>query len=171
MVILRPTTKLRKHLPVGAVDGARSDTALGDWYVNRVVVDRRPLLLLVSSASLLAVLVPARNVRELPARIADTVGQRLGRLGVPRRLIDAELHAMAPIRLAKTENRSVLGIMVDFAKMLPHSLHPDLSDHSHLMDTEEFLWGNPCFAGKSAEEVVFPRKKAPDLLRQRWDAG
>jgi hypothetical protein len=171
VVILRPTTKLRKYLPVGPVDGAESDTALGDWYVNRVVVDRRPLLLLVSSTSLLAVVVPARNVRELPGRIAELVGQRLGRLGVPRRLIDAELRAMAPVRLAKTENRSVLGIMVDFAKMLPHTSHRDLSDRSHLMETEEFLWGNPCFAGKSAEEVVFPRKRAPDLLRRRWDAG
>jgi len=28
-----------------------SDTALGDWYVNRLIVDRQPLLLLVSAAS------------------------------------------------------------------------------------------------------------------------
>jgi hypothetical protein len=171
VVILRPTAKVRKYLPVGPVDGTESDTALGDWYVNRLVVDRRPLLLLVSSASLLALLLPARNVRGLPGRIAELVGQRLGRLGVPRRLVDAELQAMAPVRLAKTEDRSVLGIMVDFAKMLPHALPLEFSDHSSLMEAEEFLWDNPCFAGKSAEEVVFPRKKAPDLLYQRWDAG
>jgi hypothetical protein len=156
---------------VDPVNGATSDTALGDWYVNRTVVDRRPLLLLVSSASLVAVVLPARNVRELPGRLAEIIGHRLGRLGVPRRLIDAELQAMAQVRLAKTENRSVLGILVDFAKMLPHALPLDYSDRSSLMDAEEFLWDNPCFAGKSSGEVVFPRKKAPDLLRERWDAG
>jgi len=153
------------------MDGTRSDTALGDWYVNRLVVDRRPLLLLVSSASLLAVLLPARNVRELPARIADAVGQRLGRLGVPRRLIEAELQAMAPVRLAKTEDRSVLGVMVDFGKMLPHALPLDFSDHAGLMGAEEYLWDNPCFAGKAAGNVVWPRRRVPDLLGERWDAG
>jgi hypothetical protein len=40
MVILRPTSKLRSFLPTVDVS-ARSDTALGDWYVNRIVVARQ----------------------------------------------------------------------------------------------------------------------------------
>jgi hypothetical protein len=50
MVVLRPTRKLFRDLPPSSELTAESDTALGDWYVNRLVVDRRPLLLLVSSA-------------------------------------------------------------------------------------------------------------------------
>ena len=57
-------------LPSPSAIVAVSDTALGDWYVNRLVVDRQPLLLLVSSSSLLPLLMPARGVRSLPERLA-----------------------------------------------------------------------------------------------------
>ena len=63
MVILRPTQKLKTLLATGRPAPSSSDTALGDWYVNRLVVDRQPLLILVSSASLLPLLVPARDVK------------------------------------------------------------------------------------------------------------
>jgi hypothetical protein len=52
MVVLRPTQKLQRALPVTAAKDVESDTALGDWYLNRLVVDRRPLLLLVSRKGL-----------------------------------------------------------------------------------------------------------------------
>ena len=51
MVIIRPTKKLHSQLPTREMSG-RSDRALGDWYINRVVVARQPLLLLVRSTSL-----------------------------------------------------------------------------------------------------------------------
>lgn len=66
MVVLRPTRKLQKLLPVETKGEPQSDGALGDWYVNRFVVDRRPLLMIVSSASLLAAIEPARDIRTLP---------------------------------------------------------------------------------------------------------
>ncbi len=171
MVILRPTRKLRTPLPVSSDPEPQSDTALGDWYVNRVVIYRRPLLLLVSSASLLAVLIPARDVRTLPNRLAEIIAQRLARLGVPRKPVDAELEAMTPLHVAPPSDRSVLGIMVDYAKMLPAFLEPGFSDHSGLMGAEELLWNNPCHAGKAAEFVVFPRKKTSELLLARPDLG
>lgn len=55
MVVLRATRKLLAILPGTRPPPARSDTAPGDWYVNRLVVDRRPLLLLVSGSSLLPI--------------------------------------------------------------------------------------------------------------------
>jgi hypothetical protein len=115
MVTLRPTRKLRTALPVTESDPI-SDTALGDWYINRLVVDRKPLLLLVSSASLLPMLVRARDVRELPRHVEDMVAHRLARLGVATLLIDAERRAMRPVQIGAAVDRSVLGIMVDFAK-------------------------------------------------------
>ena len=96
MVILRPTRKLRALLPRAESVPPCSDTALGDWYVNRVVVDRQPLLLLVSSASLLPMLLPARDVRGLPARLGALVAARLRRCGIDAHTIDAEQQAMRP---------------------------------------------------------------------------
>src|SRR5947207_1663508 len=81
MVALRRTQKLAAALPLPNAASCESDTALGDWYVNRLTVDRRPLLLLVSSRALLPVLIPARYVSGLPLRLADIVGARLHRLG------------------------------------------------------------------------------------------
>ena len=97
MVILRPTQKLRSALPLTDAADRESDTALGDWYVNRIVVDRRPLLLLVSAKALLPLLAPARDVRTLPARLPALVATALRRLGVDDALIAAEVAAMTPV--------------------------------------------------------------------------
>ncbi len=106
MVVLRATRIVLATLPASPVAAARSDTALGDWYLNRVVVDRRPLLLLVSSTSLLSLVVPARDVRGLPNRLADLVGTRLERLGIAQRMIERETRAMSPVAIGPTVDRS-----------------------------------------------------------------
>src|SRR5687767_10977693 len=112
MVVLRRTQKLRPVLPESPVVPAESDTALGDWYVNRIVVHRQPLLLLVSSKSLFPMLLPARDVRSLPDRLASAVQARLKRFGVADEAIAAEVRAMDRVVVAPTSNRSVVGIMV-----------------------------------------------------------
>ena len=148
-----------------------SDTALGDWYVNRIVVDRRPLLLLVSSTSLLPILVPARAVRGLPARLASVVDARLRRLGLNDRLIVSETGAMETVMIGPTIDRSVLGIMVDFAKGLPHYLEPGPWDETALIGVEQRLAETPCRASQRSERVIFPDSKAPELLRMQWMAN
>lgn len=164
MVVLRPTRKLHRSLPPTAEEGAASDTALGDWYVNRLVVDRRPLLLLVSAGSLLPILVPARDVRSLPARLAGLVGARLRRMDISASWIAREIQTMSPVRIGKTVDRSVLGIMVDFAKSVPVFLDVGGWDETSLPFVEEGLARTPCYAGRRFEEVVFPDKKTPELL-------
>jgi len=109
MVILRPTHKLHALLPPTGPTSMASDTALGDWYVNRIVVGGQPLLVLVSSTSLLSVLVPARNVRGLPDRLATLVEARLRRCDVEMRAIEAETDAMAPVRIYPTARGPRLG--------------------------------------------------------------
>jgi hypothetical protein len=63
VVVLRATQKVLRLLPQPRHIPGASDTALGDWYVNRIVIARQPLLLLVSEKSLLSVLTPARDVK------------------------------------------------------------------------------------------------------------
>ena len=170
MVVLRPTRKLLTTLPVSKPAPLSSDTALGDWYVNRIVVDRRPLLLFVSAASLLPILVPARDVRSLPDRLADLVEARLRRCGIAPRTIELEKRAMSPVTIGPTVDRSVLGIMVDFAKAIPYNLEPGQWDDATLQTVEAKLAETPCYAGRSGAQTVFPDEKAPELLRVRWEA-
>ena len=171
MVILRPTRKLRQSLPPSKVGPSSSDTALGDWYVNRIVVHRQPLLILVSSASLLPMLVPARDVRSLPLRLAGLVESRLKRLGIEVPAINAESSAMTPVEIGPTIDRSVLGIMVDFAKSVPYHLEPGHWSENTLQLVEDHLSETPCYAGRTFERVVFPDKKTPEVLRLKWLAN
>jgi hypothetical protein len=137
------TTVLRL-LPAATADPDAPDTALGDWYVNRITCDRQPLLLLVSSTSLLPLLAPAREVRALPERLAPLVAARLVRLGVPARLIEAETQAMAPVAVARTIDRSVVGTMVDFGRVLAYYLRGWAQDESVLWQAEARLARTPC---------------------------
>jgi len=170
MVILRPTRKLHALLPPAAVSG-QSDTALGDWYVNRLVVDRQPLLLLVSAASLLPILLPARDVRELPTRLAAIVATRLLRAGIEIEAVACERQAMEPVAIAPTVDRSVLGTMVDFAKAVPYYLEPGHWTRESLTLAEDRLAETPCRASQRAERVIFPDQKAPEVLRAKWLAA
>ena len=167
MVILRPTRKLQPLLPAAEVSRP-GDTALGDWYVNRLVVDRQPLLLLVSSTSLLPMLVPARDVRGLPDRLSALVGSRLRRMGNEAEAIAREQQAMAPVVVAPTIDRSVLGIMVDFAKGVPFDLEPGEWNVESLAAVEDLLAETPCYAGRGVEETIVPDQRAPALLRAKW---
>lgn len=171
MVVLRPTRKLLTSLPVSKRAPASSDTALGDWYVNRLVVDQRPLLLFVSSTSLLSMVVPARDVRGLPGRLAGLVKVRLRRLGIAHRTIELETRAMSPVAIGPTVERSVLGIMVDFAKSIPYYLEPRQWDDATLRSAEDKLAETPCYAGRSFEQTVFPDKKAPEVLGAKWEVN
>jgi hypothetical protein len=76
----------------------------------------------VAANSLLSVIAPARNVKSLPLHFSEPVANRLRRLGAEKNAIDAELAAMQPVCVGKTRDRSVVGTMVEFAKVLPYYL-------------------------------------------------
>jgi hypothetical protein len=158
-------------LPASTPSAGASDTALGDWYVNRVVVDRHPLLLLVSSRSLLSLLTPARDVRGLPKRLPALVATRLRRLGIAAPLIDAEIAAMEPIHVAPTQDRSVLGSMIDFAKAVPSYLPVGGWDVTTLPVVESRLAETPCRVTGPFNTTLFPDRAAPELLATKWHAA
>ena len=171
MVILRATQKLRGLLPPTTNAVAESDTALGDWYVNRIVVDRRPLLLMVSARGLLPILIPARDVRELPGRLGQLVATCLRQHRVADRLITAETAAMSPVAVAPTRDRSVVGIMVDFAHAVPFHLEAGAWNDATLPFVALQLAETPCHTSRPFDQVVFPVKAVPSLLQQKWGAG
>lgn len=168
MVVLRATQKVLRSLRKSASDEDTSDTALGDWYVNRTVVDRKPLLLFVSSRSLLAMLARARNVKHLPERFPDLLAERLERLDVDPAVIESEIRVTQPVRVGRTVDRSVMGTMMDFAKDLPHYLPEDGWDDYDLLLAESKLAETPCQCGRSFSETIWPVADAPKLLAERW---
>ena len=168
MVVLRATKKLLGALPPTASGSDVSETALGDWYVNRVVVHRKPLLLLVSSKSRLSMLVAARNVKTLPERLAEMIHARLRRLNVSPGIIGAEVEATRTVVVGKTVDRSITGQMVDFAKALPYYLPAQGWEEDTLVAAEERLARTPCLAGRPFDQVIFPDRIAVRLLREAW---
>ena len=78
---------------------------------------------------------------------------------------------MTPVAIAPTIDRSVLGIMVDFAKAVPYYLEPGQWNIDTLNLVEARLAETPCHAARCGDRVVFPDKKAPDLLRSKWLAN
>ncbi len=168
MVVLRGTKRVLRYLSAIDESPNESTTALGDWYANRLVVARQPILLLVSANSLLAALVPARDVRGLPSRLATLVGGRLRRLGVREGLVEAEVRAMESVSVAKTSDRSVLGTMNEFVRAIPFYMDPGY----HVGPTLEFAEGRleetPCRASKSFDECIFPDRKTVELLELKW---
>lgn len=155
------------RLPEDASQSDASDTALGDWYVNRFVVDRQPLLLLVSSRSRLAMLAPARDLKGLPGRLAAMVEDRLRRLPVSRSVALAEANAASVVRVGRTVDRSITGQMVDFGKAIPYYLPVDGWTESTLQEVEDRLAETPCLSGRSAK-TVWPVDAAVRLLEERW---
>lgn len=167
LVVLRATQKLLKRLPLSDDGRVASDTALGDWYVNRVVVDRKPLLLFVSSASLLVMISPARDVRMLPTRFANMVAARLRRLEIDERWLEPELVAMSSVGVGRTRDRSVTGTMVDFAKTLPYYLPADGWGATDLLIAEDRFAETPCLCGRAGRNTIWPRRRAVRLLAEQ----
>ena len=136
--------------------------------MNRFVVDRRPLLLLLSSESRLGILTFARDVRTLPARLPALVAGRLSRLGIAERLIRLEVAQMGIARVGRTKDRSLTGQMVNFAKAIPSYLPVNAWDDSTLQLAEDRLGETPCRCSRPFEEVIFPIDSTKKLLADRW---
>jgi hypothetical protein len=166
MVTLRATKKVLRLLPPSPGAGVPSTTALGDWYVNRMVVDRQPLLLLLSARSLLTILTPARDLRTLPARLVDLVGARLHRLGIAPALVTRELSAMSGVCVGPTRERHVLGYLTEFTRTVPFHLPVGGWDLTTLPFVETRLAETPCRLGV----LIFPDQATRALLAAQWSA-
>jgi hypothetical protein len=133
-----------------------------------MVVDRKPLVLFVSSRSLLSIIAPARDVKHLDKTLNGLVEARLNRLGVEKNLIDCEVEVTRVVRVGKTVDKSVLGTLVDFAKTLPYYLPTDGWGPDDLILAEERFAETPCRCSGSLEATIWPRRDSISLLHQRW---
>ena len=96
------------------------------------------------------------------------VAGRLRDLGVGLPLIGAELDAMHEVHVGRTINRSVVGVMVDFARALPFHLPVNGWDSTTLRHAESLLAETPCRVTRGTGKVIFPERQAPELLAEKW---
>lgn len=144
MVVLRATQKVLRSLPRAADDPEESDTALGDGYVNRVVIHRRPLLLIVSSKTL-PFDTGARPTSEDAARTSRCARRASPTgYGAKEDIVAAEVRAMVPVVVGRTIDRSVMGQLIDFTRSLLYRLPDDEWDEATLHAAEDLLARTPC---------------------------
>ena len=115
MLVVHATKKLLDRVGRPNVEPTmRSTAVLGSWYAT-VLFWRPQIALLVNERTLLPVLMPLAPAAELLERFPSWLAATLDAHGVPRTFIDAELAEAADIGLAKTNNRSVLGVTNELA--------------------------------------------------------
>jgi hypothetical protein len=90
-----------------------STTALGAWYAG-LLRWRRPVAL-VNEATLLPVLMPLPPARTLLERLPGALAELLAAHRLPAPSVEAEQAETADTRLAPTANRSVVGVLNEFA--------------------------------------------------------
>ena len=129
MVVIRGTQKLLRRLrPVTEV-GCESTTRLGDWLGSLLGVEHQRVVLFISQHSRLPVVLPGRNLKDLPHQLPLAVGAILDALGIPPHAVRAELNAMADAVLAPTNSRSLVGTLTDlsYAVKLRLAQEPDVN--------------------------------------------
>jgi hypothetical protein len=127
MVTIRCTNKLLARIGAPATETAPATTLLGDWHAKPVAIGHQRLVLLISEHSRLPVLMRARDVKHLALNFPDALAAVLWGLGVEAAAINREVAATREAVIAKTDNRSLLGTLNDFAFMLQRQL-PDRPD-------------------------------------------
>jgi len=120
---VRCTKKLLDRMRVAPEpDPPAPSTILGDWYANILHVGKQQFIVCVSEKTLLPVLLPALDAKLLPRRLPEALFDVLKTLGIPWSAIDREMRDMQEATVGRTANRSVLGILNEFAFAAPYRL-------------------------------------------------
>lgn len=115
MLVVHGTKKFLERVGRPSVPAdTPSTTQLGSWYAT-VLFWRPQVALFVNVETLTPLLLPFAPATSLLARLGVGLDQLLEHHGVSRPFIDAELSQLGQVQLAKTNNRSLLGSMNEFA--------------------------------------------------------
>lgn len=161
MLIVRATKKLLDRIGLANLgEGEQSTTLMGQWYATAVFW-KPQVALFVSEPTLLPVLMPLAPAATLLARFPQQAAAVLAAHGTPDAVIDEELWQMRDRRLAKTANRSVVGIMNEFT-FLAEAYRGD-TPATDLMALAMRLATTPC--GPLYTKHVSPDRELDALLR------
>jgi len=120
MLIVRGTKKLRDRVKGPLVEAAdESTTELGDWFATALLW-RPQVALLVNERTLLPLFVPLAPAASLLDRVPLAIESILRRHGVDETFVAREMAAMDHVVLTPTNDRSVVGVMNEFAFHAEH---------------------------------------------------
>jgi hypothetical protein len=139
--------------------------ALGEWYVNLIPVEHLAAYILVNSATLLTILLPAAKLYSLIPALPQRASRLLHRLGVPERLIEEETAQMLEAQIAKTASRSVLGSMNDLTVQVQYMAEIDEYDDIINLDDVEFRLSQIPYKSLGYK---FPSEALEELLERRY---
>ena len=122
MVIIRGTRKFLDRVGAPREPNTASTTMLGDWFAT-VMFWRPQVGLFVNATTLLPLFMPLAPAATVLQRFPDTLAVILRAHGIAEHIIDHEVAETAEQRLAKTNNRSVVGVMTDFARLADWRRH------------------------------------------------
>ena len=148
MLVVRGTKKLRDRVKgVAAGAGDESSTVLGDWFATALFWKPQAVLL-VNQRTLLPVFVPLAPAAKLLERIPAAIAEVLRVQGASEEFIAAELAAMGDVRIAPTNDRSILGVMNEFAFIGEMRFNDGVTDLAQLsFSLSSFLLG-PLMRGR-----------------------
>lgn len=128
MLVIRCTAKLFKELAITKsriYDFLQLDNFLGSWYANIVFISRKKCLLFVNEKTLFTFIIPGikksdlKNFKEL---FIENLSLNLNYIGVEQSVINRIRDLYDEFELGKTQNKSVLGSMVDYAKCYKYQI-------------------------------------------------
>ena len=132
---------------------------LGAWYAT-VLRWRRPAALLVNELTLLPLVVPLAPAKTLLTRFPDALAELLAAHRVPAQLIEAERAQALEHRLAATANRSLVGVMNEFA----HLADLDRAEKHDLMRLSMRRATTPC--GPLVQRHISPDRELAAFLAE-----
>jgi hypothetical protein len=160
VLIVRATKKLLDRIGPPSLDEEQSTTLMGQWYATAVFW-KPQVALFVNEPTLLPVLMPLAPAATLLARFPQQAAAVLAAHGTPEAVIDEEARQMRDPRLAKTANRSVVGIMNEFT-FLAEAYRGD-TPAPDLLALAMRLATTPC--GPLYSKHVSPDRELAALLR------
>ena len=122
MPLIRCTQKLLKQLgtpKAELVEKAQDQGLLGDWYASLFRLDRRKCILFTNAKTLYAFVVPAVRkdmLQALEKLFCTHLEENLRVEGFSDRAVRLVLDTYRKLQIGKTESKSVLGSMNDYAK-------------------------------------------------------
>lgn len=153
MIVVHGTKKFLDRVGIPDPTPGQSTSILGTWYAT-VLFARPQIALFVNERTLLPVLTPMAPAGTLLARLPTVIGENLKRHGIAQPIIDSELSHMSAYQLAKTSNRSVVGIMNEFSFL--YRLHSNAAD-ADLLELSVQLAATPC--GRLYKKHVSPDRE------------
>lgn len=114
MFTLHCTKKLLDRVQPEVDVSCNANTRLGNWYATALFW-KPQMALLVNERTLLPLVMPLAPSATLVKRFPAALKEVLISLGLPPEFIQAEIQGMNDVVYAKTANRSVVGMLNEFA--------------------------------------------------------